>query len=228
MIHYALSKTHCTKGLYTMAALAQLQGSCAFDTTLSEEIDKIFQPQWSLLTQSSSSAHVCTERIQWLSLQSRLVSATVGGFLVTLIGACDLDVQGTWLFHNVSTNPGHPVTCCCNSKPLLKFEGKGNASDRLLKHRSFQCANRKATGCGLTWWKEHPFISLDEGTIIIRFGVPLRKVPSSLFWDEERAARLGPQKHRSSLHQMSNSWEGMNVLKTSSEGPCGRHFWNWL
>ena len=43
-----------------------LQGSCAFDTTLSEEIDKIFQLQWSLLTQSSSSANVSTERIQRL------------------------------------------------------------------------------------------------------------------------------------------------------------------
>ena len=179
-----------------MAELTQLQGSCAFDTTLSEEIDKVFQPQWSLLTQSSSSAHVCTECKQRLSLQSRLVSANVGGFLVTLKGACDLDVQDTRLFHNVLLNPSHPVrvfpaklrpTCCCNSKPLLKFEGECHPSELLLKHRSFQYANRKATGCSLTWWKEHPFILHDEG-IIIWYGVPLRKVPSSLLgWVSSQA-----------------------------------------
>ena len=133
-----------------MAELTQLHGSCAFDTTLSEEIEKIFQLQWSLLTQSSSSADVSTERIQHLSLQSRLVSANVGGFLVTL--------KGAWLV--ILLNLSYPVrvflaklrpTCCCNSKPLLKFEGKCHPSDLLLKHRSFQYANTKATGCSLTW-----------------------------------------------------------------------------
>ena len=182
-----------------MAALAQLQGSCAFDTTLSEDLP-------TAVVTSHPKLELCrwdvsTERIQRLSLQSRLVSANVGGFLVTLKGAYDLDVQDTRLFHNVLTNPGHQVrvfpakvrpTCCCNSKTLLKFEGKGNPSDLLLKHRSFQCANRKATGCSLTWWKEHPFILHDEGTIIIRWkapssfsgGGPLRKPFSGIRSEE--------------------------------------------
>ena len=99
------------------------------------------------------------------------MSANVGDFLVTLIGACDLDVQGTRLFHNVLTNPGPRFSDKTETRMLLQLEA-------VVEIRGKMPSVRSSTQAPINMQTEKPLVVAWLGErSILSFCTP--KAPSS-------------------------------------------------